>query len=85
MLIIPNVKTEISPLPVVRNIHQHGVNTNSGQKSGYFAVILSGKNDGSQWRVSTGEQFVSSFLTSARNNFTFLPRMHKVSTGTNAH
>ena len=28
-----------------------------------------------------GEQFVSSFLTSARNNFTFLPRMHKVSTG----
>ena len=34
--------------------------------------------------ISTGEQFVSSFLTSARDNFTFLPRMHKVSTGSNA-
>jgi len=52
---------------------------------GNFAAILSGKNDSSQWSVSTGEQSVSSFLTSARNNFTFLPRMHKVSTGTNAH
>ena len=58
---------------------------NSGQKSGYFGAILSGQNDGSEWSVSTGEQFVSSFLTSARNNFTFLPRMHKVSTGSNAH
>ena len=65
--------------------HVTNVKTNSGRKSRYFAAILSGKNDGSQWSLSTGEQFVSSFLTSARNKFTFLPGMHKVSTGTNAH
>ena len=66
---------QLTSLPHVTNVE-----TNSGQKSGYFAAILSGKNDSCLWSVSTGEQFVSSFLTSARNNFTFLPRMHKVST-----
>ena len=35
--------------------------TDSGQKVGYYAAILSGKND----HVSAAEQFVSSFLASA--------------------
>ena len=37
----------------------------SGQKSGYYAAILSGKNDHGLWSLSTVEQFASSFLTSA--------------------
>ena len=53
----------------------------SGQKVRYYAAILSGKNDYSLWSVSTAEQFVSSFLTSAGSDFTFTPTMHKVSTG----
>ena len=59
--------------------------TENGQKSGYCSAILSGKKDRGLWSISTVEQFVSSFLTSARSNFTFLPRMHKVSTGPKAH
>ena len=35
-----------------------------------YAAILSGKNDHSLWSLSTAEQFVSSFLTSARSDFT---------------
>ena len=55
--------------------------TDSGRKAGYYVAILSGKNDRSLWSVSTAEQFVSFFLTSAGSDFTFTPRMHKVSTG----
>ena len=54
----------------------------SGQKSRYYAAILSGKNDHSIWSVSTAEQFVSSFLTSAESEFTFTLW---ISTGPNAH
>ena len=59
--------------------------TDSGWKARYYAAILSGKNDRGQWSGSTTEQFASSFLTSTRSDFTFTPRMHKVSTGPNAH
>ena len=59
--------------------------TDSGQKSGYYAAILSGKNDGGLWSVSAAEQFASSLLTSAKSDFTFTPRMHKVSTRPKAH
>ena len=41
----------------------------SGQKARYYAAILSGKNDSGLWSVSTVEQFVSSFLTSAGSEF----------------
>jgi len=34
---------------------------------------------------STVEQFVISFLTTARSDVRFLPRMHKVWTASNAH
>ena len=54
----------------------------SGQKSRYYAAILSGKNYHSIWSVSTAEQFVSSFLTSAESEFTFTLW---ISTGPNAH
>ena len=59
--------------------------TVGGRKSGYYAAILSGKNDRSLRSLSTAEQFASSFLTSTRSDFTFAPRMHKTSTGPNAH
>ena len=59
--------------------------TDSGWKSGYYAAILSGKTDHGIWSLSTVEKFVSSFLTSAESDFTFIPRMCKVSTGSNAH
>ena len=59
--------------------------TDSGWKSRYYTAILIGKNDRSLWSVSTAEQFVSSFLTSAGSDFALTPRMHKVSTGPNAH
>ena len=59
--------------------------TDGGRKFGYYATITSGKNDRGLWSLSTAEQFVSSFLTSAGSDFTFTPRMHKVSTGPNAH
>ena len=58
--------------------------TVSGQKSEYYATILSGKNDRGL-HVSTAEQFASSFLTSAGSDFTFAPRMRNASTGPNAH
>ena len=54
----------------------------SGQKSRYYAAILSGTNDHGIWSASTVEQFVSSFLTSAENEFTFTLW---ISTGPNAH
>ena len=56
-----------------------------GRKSGYYAAILSGKNDCSLWNLSTVEQFASSFLTSAGSDFTFTARMRNASTGPNAH
>ena len=34
----------------------------SGQKSGYYTAILSGKNDRGLWSVSTAEQFANSSL-----------------------
>ena len=55
--------------------------TDGGRKSGYYDAILSGKNDCGLWSLSTAEQFASSFLASAGSDFTFKPRMHKVSTG----
>ena len=58
--------------------------TNDGQKAGYYTAILSGKNDCGLWNIST-KQFASSFPTSAGSDFTFTPRMHKVSTGPRAH
>ena len=59
--------------------------TDSEWKSAYYAAILSGKNDRCLWSLSTAEQFASSFLTSTGSDFTFTPRMHKISTGPNAH
>ena len=59
--------------------------TDSGRKSAYYAAILSGKNDCGLWSLSTAEQFASSFLTSTGSDFTFIPRMHKISTGPNAY
>ena len=59
--------------------------TASGRKARYYTAILSGKNDFGLWSVSMAEQFASCFLTSAESDFTFTPRMHKVSTGPNAH
>ena len=58
-----------------------------------------GKNDRGLWSLSTAEHFASSFLTSAGSDFyTYTqnaltirggvgctPRMHKASTGPNAH
>ena len=55
------------------------------RKSGYYAAILSGKNDRGLRSLSTAEQFASSFLTSAGSDFTFAPRVRKASTGPNAH
>ena len=34
--------------------------TDSGRKPGYYATILSGKEDHSLWRISTVKHFVSS-------------------------
>ena len=34
--------------------------TDSGRKSGYYAAILSGKEDHGIWRLSTAEHFASS-------------------------
>ena len=59
--------------------------TDGGRKFGYYAAILSGKNDRGLLSLSTTEHFASSFLTSAGSDFTFTSRMHKVSTGPNAH
>ena len=59
--------------------------TDSGRKLAYYATILSGKNDRGLWSLSTVEQFASSFLTSTGSDFMFTPRMHKISTGPNAH
>ena len=59
--------------------------TDSGRKSAYYAASLSGKNYRGLWSLSTVEQFASSFLTSAGSDFTFIPRMHKISTGPNAY
>ena len=56
--------------------------TDSERKPAYYAAILSGKNDRGLWNL---DQFVSSFLTSAESDFTFTHRMHKISTGPNAH
>ena len=53
--------------------------------SGRKVAILSGKYDRGLWSASTAEQFASSFLTSAESDFTFPPRMHKVSTRHKAH
>jgi len=53
-----------------------------GWKSGYYAAILNGKNDHG---LCTRKQSVSSSVTSTRNGFTFLPRMHKVSTRSDVH
>ena len=47
--------------------------TDGGRKSAYHAAILSGKNDSGLWNLSTVEQFVSSFLTSAGSDFTLHP------------
>ena len=55
----------------------------SGWKAEYYVAVLSGKNDCGLWSLSTAEQFANSFLTSAGSDFTFTPRMHKVSTGPN--
>ena len=52
--------------------------TDSGRKVRYYAATLSGKEDCGPWSVGTVEQFASSFLTSARSDFTFTPGMHKV-------
>ena len=59
--------------------------TNSGRKAGYYTAILSRKNGHGIWSVSTAKQFASSFLTSTGSDFIFTPRMHKVSTGSDAH
>ena len=59
--------------------------TDSGRKFGYYAAILSGKNGRGLRSLSTAEHLASSFLTSAGNDFVFTPRMHKISTGPNAH
>ena len=70
--------TKITHLMQLLHITKH--ETDSGWNVGYYVVILSGKNDCSLWSVKYG-----SFLTSAGSDFTFTPRMHKVSTGPNAH
>ena len=54
--------------------------TDGERKSGYYTAIYIGKNDCGLGSISTVEQFASSFLTSARSDFTITPRMHKVST-----
>ena len=56
-----------------------------GRKFGFYAAIVSGKNGRGLRSLSTVEHFASSFLTSAGNGFAFTPRMHKISTGPNAH
>ena len=66
-------------------IHMTKRETDGGRKLGYYAAILSGKNDRGLQSLSTVEHFASSFLTSAGSDFTFVPRMHKVSTGPSAH
>ena len=48
--------------------------TASGWKAGYYTAILIGKKRMQSMKLNTGEQFVSSFLTSAKSDFTFLPR-----------
>ena len=65
--------------------HVSKCEVDSAQKAIYNGTILSYKNDHSVMGMSTGKQFVSSFLTSASSDFTFPPRMHKVSTQPNAH
>ena len=84
LIIVPRwVLIDLMQLTSSPHVTKH--KTDGGWKSGYYAIILSGQNDHSLWSLSTAEQFVSSFLTSAESDFTFTPRMHKVSTGPNAH
>ena len=52
--------------------------TDSGRQAGHYITILS-------WSVSTAEQFASSFLTSTRSDFIFLPRMELDLNQPNAH
>ena len=59
--------------------------TDSGWKAGYCATILSGKNDHGLWSVSIAKSFVSPYFPSTGSDFTFTPRMHKLSTGPNTH
>ena len=66
-------------MQLMSSLHITKRETDSGQKARYYATTLSGKNDRGLWSVSTSEQFASSFLTSAGSDFTFTPRMHKVS------
>ena len=74
-----------NPLSKQFNIQITKRETDGGRKIGYYAAILSGKNGRGLRSLSTAERFASSRLTSAGSDFTFAPRMHKISTGPNAH
>ena len=78
-------KTIHRPYAIDVNTHVTKRETNSRRKAGYYATILSGKQNSSLWSVSSGEQFADSFFMSAKSDFTFLPEMRKVSTGCSAH
>ena len=63
----PNLKTaNISSyrpyaIDVITHISKREID--GGRKFGYYAAILSGKNDSGLWSLSTAEQLASSFLT----------------------
>ena len=73
------MNTIIDLMQLIPSPHVAERKTDSGQKSVHYAAILSGKNDSSLWSLSTVEQFASSFLTNAGSDFTFTPRMQKIS------
>ena len=70
-------------IDIITHMTKH--ETDGRRKFGYYVAILSGKKGHGLRSISTVEHFVSSFLTSAGNDFVFTPRMHKISTGPNTH
>ena len=55
----------VDPMQLMSSPHITKCETDSGWKSRYYAIIFSGKNDHGLWSLSTVEQFLSSFLTTA--------------------
>ena len=80
-----NTHTYIDLMQLTSSPHVTKREMDGGQKSRYYAAILSGKNDCGLWSLSTAEQFASFFLTSAGSDFIITPRMRKASTGPNTH
>ena len=77
----PRSRVAIDLMQLTSSPHIAKRKMDSKQKFGYYSTILSDKINRDQWSLSTAEQLASSSLTSVGSGFTFMPRMHKVSTG----